>query len=107
MVAEHQLTFGPFQLDLAQGRLWPGTTVVGVRPRSPSLPLAAMGDHAGLSQPSRSLAECAVAFIFSVVIGLMADLDRLQEGVLKVSQQALIDLRPSMQGPDRGSCYRP
>ena len=61
------------------------------------LSLAAMGYHAGLSRTSRSLAELAVAFTFSVVIGLIADLDRPQEGVLKVSQQALIDLRQSMQ----------
>jgi len=24
MAAEHHLTFGPFRLDLAQGRLWRG-----------------------------------------------------------------------------------
>jgi hypothetical protein len=32
-----------------------------------------------------------------VVIVLIADLDRSQEGTLKVSQQALIDLRQSMR----------
>jgi hypothetical protein len=63
------------------------------------LSLAAMGYHAGLSRTSRSLAALAVAFTFAVVIGLIADLDRPQEGVLKVSQQALMDLRQSMQVP--------
>jgi hypothetical protein len=63
------------------------------------LSLAAMGYHAGLSGTSRSLAELAVAVTFAVVIGLIADLDRPQEGVLKVSQQALLDLRQSMQVP--------
>lgn len=62
-----------------------------------ALSLAAMGYHAGLSRTSRSLAEMAVAIAFSVVIGLIADLDRPQEGTLTVSQQALIDLRQSMQ----------
>jgi hypothetical protein len=35
----------------------------------------------------------------SVVIELIADLDRPQEGVLKVSQQALHDLQRSMNSP--------
>jgi hypothetical protein len=63
------------------------------------LSLGAMGYHAGLSRTSRSLAELAVAFTFAVVIGLIADLDRPQEGALQVSQQALMDLRHSMQVP--------
>jgi hypothetical protein len=63
------------------------------------LSLGAMGYHAGLAGTSRSLAVLAVAFTFSAVIGLIADLDRPQEGVLKVSQQALMDLRQSMQVP--------
>src|SRR4029453_2718850 len=75
------------------GAIWVALFAVAV------LSLAAMGYHAGLSRPSRSLAELAVAFTFSVVIGLIADLDRPQEGVLQVSQQALIDLRHSMQVP--------
>jgi hypothetical protein len=75
------------------GAIWMALFAVAV------LSLAAMGYHAGLSRTSRSLAELAVAVAFSVVIGLIADLDRPQEGVLKVSQQALIDLRQSMQGP--------
>ena len=63
------------------------------------LALAAMGYHAGLSRTSRSLAELAVTFAFAAIIGLIADLDRPQEGILKVSQQALIDLRQSMHVP--------
>jgi hypothetical protein len=75
------------------GAIWVALFAVAV----PSL--AAMGYHAGLSRTSRSLVELAVAFTFSVVIGLIADLDRPQEGTLKVSQQALIDLRQSIQTP--------
>jgi hypothetical protein len=75
------------------GAIWVALFAVAV------LSLAAMGYHAGLSCTSRSLAELAVAVTFSVVIGLIADLDRPQEGGLKVSQQALMDLRQSMQGP--------
>lgn len=57
---------------------------------------AAMGYHSGLTGTPRSLVIVAVAFTFSVVIALIADLDRSQEGVLKVSQQALTDLRQSL-----------
>lgn len=59
--------------------------------------IGAMGYHSGLSRSSRSLAELAVAFTFTVVIGLIADLDRPQEGTLKISQQALIDVQQMMQ----------
>ena len=75
------------------GAIWVALLAVAV------LSLAAMGYHAGLSRTSRSLAALAVALTFSTVIGLIADLDRPQEGVLKVSQQALIDLQQSMQVP--------
>ena len=75
------------------GAIWVALFAVAV------LSLDAMGYHAGLAGTSRSLAVLAVAFTFSAVIGLIADLDRPQEGVLKVSQQALIDLRQTMQVP--------
>jgi hypothetical protein len=75
------------------GAIWVALFAVTV------LSLGAMGYHAGLSRTSRSIAELAVAFTFSVVIGLIADLDRPQEGALTVSQQALIDLQQSMKVP--------
>jgi hypothetical protein len=58
---------------------------------------AAMGYHSGLTGTNRSLVILAVAVTFSVVIGLIADLDRPQEGILTVSQEALLDLRQSMK----------
>jgi hypothetical protein len=61
------------------------------------LSFAAMGYHSGLTGTTRSLVIVAVAMTFSVMILLIADLDRSQEGVLTVSQQALIDLRRSMK----------
>jgi hypothetical protein len=75
------------------GAIWVALGAVAV------LSFAAMGYHAGLSRTSRSLAALAVALTFSTVIGLIADLDRPHEGGLKVSQQALMDLRQSMQMP--------
>jgi hypothetical protein len=41
-----------------------------------------MGCHAGLSRTSRSLAELAVAFTFTAIIGLIADLSTMG-GALK------------------------
>ena len=61
------------------------------------LSLGAMGYHSGLVTTTRSLAVIAVAFAFSAVIALVLDLDRPQEGFLTVSQQALIDVRQSME----------
>ena len=57
-----------------------------------------LGYHAGLGAANRSYATIAVAIIFSAVIWLIADLDTAAEGTLRISQQAMIDLRNSM-GP--------
>jgi hypothetical protein len=75
------------------GAIWLGLFAVA------ALSLATMGYHAGLSGTRRSLAILAVAVTFSVVIELIADLDRPQEGVLRVSQQALLDVQRSMNVP--------
>jgi hypothetical protein len=75
------------------GAIWVGLFAVA------ALSLAAMGYHAGLAGTLRSLAVVAVAVAFSVVIELIADLDRPREGVLRISQQALIDVQRSMNGP--------
>ncbi len=66
-----------------------------------TLSLAAMGYHSGLVGTIRSLALIVVAIAFSAVIALIADLDRPQEGTLTVSQQALIDVRHSMNPAER------
>jgi hypothetical protein len=57
-----------------------------------------MGYHSGLAAANRSFAVLAVAVIFSAVIWLIKDLDTAQEGSLRVSQQAMVDLRDSMNG---------
>ena len=77
------------------GAIWLGLFAVA------ALSLATMGYHAGLSGTRRSLAVFAVAIAFSVVIELIADLDRPQEGVLRVSQQALLDVQRSMAPPQQ------
>ncbi len=60
---------------------------------------AVMGYHSGLAGSTRSLAIMALVLAFSVVIVLIADLDRPQEGSLRVSQQAMRDLRASIESP--------
>jgi hypothetical protein len=72
------------------GTIWTALYAVAI------LALEGMGYHAGLAGTSRSLAVLAVAFTFSVVLWLVADLDRPYEGSLTVSQQGMIDLRDSM-----------
>ncbi len=71
------------------GTIWTALYLVAV------LATWAMGYHTGLTGSSRSLAMVALVLAFSAVMALIADLDRPQEGLLRVSQQAMIDLRNS------------
>ena len=72
------------------GAIWAGLYSVA------ALALVVMGYHAGLEETRRSPAVVVVAFAFSVVIWLIADLDRPHEGLLKVSQQGMVELRNSI-----------
>ncbi|HEY2154039.1 MAG TPA: hypothetical protein VGH33_00315 [Isosphaeraceae bacterium] len=58
---------------------------------------AVMGYHTGLTGSARSLAMVALVVAFSAVMALIADLDRPQEGLLRVGQQAMGDLRESLK----------
>jgi hypothetical protein len=82
--------------------------MVGIRSRIPLviwaglfglslLGLAAVGYQAGLTTTRRSPAMVALVFAFSMVLLMIADLDRGQEGLLQVGQQAMIDVQRSMQ----------
>ncbi|MDC3957004.1 bestrophin-like domain [Polyangium jinanense] len=62
------------------------------------LNLLAVGYHAGLVKTPRSPTLATVVMSLSVVLMLTADLDHPQEGAMKVSQQAMIDVRRTM-GP--------
>jgi hypothetical protein len=61
------------------------------------LGMASVGYQAGLSTTRRSPAMLGLVLAFSVVLSLIADLDRGQEGLLRISQQSLIDVQKSMQ----------
>lgn len=80
---------------------------VGLRSRIPAtiwvglfalalLGMASVGYQAGLSATQRSPAMLGLVLAFASVLFLIADLDRGHEGLLKVSQQAMIDLQRSM-----------
>jgi hypothetical protein len=57
----------------------------------------AMGYHEGLSGKCRSPAIIAVTLGFAIVIWLVADLERPHQGMLRVSQQPMVELQKSMQ----------
>lgn len=84
--------------------------LIGVRSRIPAviwlglmglavLGVGSVGYQAGLTMTRRSPAMLSLVFAFGAVLTLIADLDRGHEGLLRVSQQALIDVRDSMQAP--------
>lgn len=64
-----------------------------------ALTMAGVGYHEGLSQSRRSLAVLLLVSAFSIILTLVADLDRPQEGFLRVSQQAMIDVQKMMNSP--------
>jgi hypothetical protein len=63
------------------------------------LAMAAMGYQEGLTSTRRSPAALALVIAFSLVLILIVDLDRPGAGLLRVSQQSMIDLQNSMSVP--------
>ena len=61
-----------------------------------SLSLGAMGYHGGVAGSIRSPVTVAVAIAFSLVIMVIANLDRPTGGFINVSQDAMIDLQNSL-----------
>jgi len=61
------------------------------------LSMAMMGYHEALTNSKRSIVVVALIIGFSTVLFLIVDLDRPRQGILQVNQQAMIDLRKSMQ----------
>jgi hypothetical protein len=74
------------------GSIWAALYVLAI------LAMAQLGYHEGLASPRRSPAVLALVLTFSAIMLLIADLDRPLEGLLRVSQQAMIDLRQSFEG---------
>ena len=61
-----------------------------------TLAVLAIGCHAGLTGARRPIVVTAFVLIISVVLTLIADLDSPRRGSLRVSQQALVDVRRTM-----------
>jgi hypothetical protein len=64
-----------------------------------SFGMASTGYQAGLSATRRSPEMLLVALSFAGVLFLIVDLDRAHEGLLQVSQQAMLDLQTQMKRP--------
>jgi len=62
------------------------------------LGLVAMGYQTAVAESRRSLAMFILAIAFSLVIALIASLDRPQSRFIRVSQQPFRDLQLSMSG---------
>jgi hypothetical protein len=80
---------------------------VGIQARVPSeiwlmlscitiLGMMSVGYQTGIAGSKRSMARPILALSFALVFALIASLDRPDSGVIKVTQQPLIDLRDSM-----------
>jgi hypothetical protein len=61
--------------------------------------MAAMGYQIGLGGSRQIGMELALAFSFSAVLFLIADLDRPQKGTITVSQQAMVELQNKLNAP--------
>lgn len=64
-----------------------------------ALAMFGVGFHAGLSSSAHSLALPILAIALGAVMFIVADLDRPGEGMLRVGQQVLIDVRATMEQP--------
>ena len=57
MEPEHHLTFGPFRLEMTSGRVWRGTQVTTLRPRSLAM-LRYLVEHPGRLVTKAFTREC-------------------------------------------------
>ena len=63
------------------------------------LSFGSMGYQSGLTGARRSPVTLPMAFAFAVVMWMVVDLDRPQEGLLRVSQKPMLELRSTMNEP--------
>lgn len=61
-----------------------------------TLGVASIGYQAGIAATKRSPAMIGIVLSFIIVLGLIMDLDRGREGFIQVGQQAMVDLRQSV-----------
>jgi hypothetical protein len=70
--------------------IWIGLLIMAL------LSLGAVGYLAGLSCTRRSPVMVVLVLAFTITLALIADLDRSQEGLLRVGQQAMLDVQQMM-----------
>lgn len=70
-----------------------------------ALGMGAVGFQSGLAAGSRSIMAIALILAFASVLYLIADLDRGQEGLLRISQKPMLELQQAIkvQVPSAGS----
>jgi hypothetical protein len=61
------------------------------------LSFGSMGYEGGLSGVDRSPATLPLTLAFAIVMWMVVDLERPQEGLLKISQRPMVDLRSTMK----------
>jgi len=64
-----------------------------------ALAMTSMGYHVGLAAERTPYVMFSLAFAFSAVMILIFDLDRVREGSLRVSQQAMVELGRTIGAP--------
>jgi hypothetical protein len=67
------------------------------------LGMLSMGYQMGIAESKRSVVQVILALSFALVFALIASLDRPDSGVVKVTQQPLIDLLDAIAGPGGGA----
>jgi hypothetical protein len=87
-VHEKRLTVGLY--NRINGPIWAALYGLVV------MSMGMMGYREGISGRRSILASLALAFAFSAVLVLIVDLDRPQQGLVKVSQQAMLDLQAKL-----------
>ena len=77
----------------------PGTIWIGLYCMM-GLGLAIAGYRAGVAGPRSMIATLISIVAFSTAITLITDIDRPQEGLLKVSQQAMVQMQARLRGAE-------
>ena len=65
-----------------------------------ALTMLTMGTQGGLAETRRLIAVIPLILAFAVLTTLVVDLDRPQRGLIKVSQQEMVDLQRKMKQSD-------
>jgi hypothetical protein len=97
LIAVHSKRLNAAIYNRIHGSIW--TALYGLA----VLAMGMMGYGAGISGRRNVVAIVTLAFAFSAVLLLIADLDRPQQGLVRVSQQAMLDLQTKLAPPPSGA----